>query len=238
MQQWRFLTIGLFITFLGVQLAVSQEHIFMPTGFSDLQPGMIRNEFLSIRTNAQPFSLFPEHTQTSTRPSEMYIEHIKGHPFFDNILYSFQTNILYFVGFVGKISTKESNKRRTFLNELLSEWGNPDQYAVVELDEGKGSSKSPAVIWQKKDLLIAAAFTSDKRLKVTGKGSLQLKIQKEQYGCTNNVLNKIFIVPKMSQKERDAILAPVRNIVEEWLLCQQKNEDYGSDALRPEYQEK
>ncbi len=215
-----FLIIITITSFWGIPQAFSQED--MPKGFNNIHLGITLNEFLSIRINAQPFSLFPEHTQTSTRSSEMYIEHIKGHPFFDNTLYRFQSNILNTVIFIGRISIKESHKRKKFLNELLSEWGNPDQYAVVELDEGKGSSRSPAVIWQKKDFLIAASFTSDKRLKVTGKGNIQLKIQKEQYGCTNNVLKKLFIVPKMSQKEKDAILVPVRNIVKEWLSCQQK----------------
>lgn len=218
-----FFTIGLFIAFLGVQSAISQERIVMPEGFHDLQMGMTLDKFMSTRTNAQPFSLFPEHTQVTNRPSEMYIEHVKGHPFFDDVLYRFQDNALDFIGFIGRISGQETNKGERFLKGLLSEWGEPNQSEVVELDEGKGSSKAPAVIWKRQGLLIAASFTPDARSKATGRGSLQLKIQRDQEG-QGSVLDKVFIVPSVSQKEKDAILVPVRSAVAEWRTSQPKEE--------------
>lgn len=203
--------IGLAITaFTGIPHVFSQEE--MPKGFGDIHLGMKLDVLLSARTDAKPFGFFQSFSPVTNQTNQMYVERIKEHPFFDHIMYSFQTNQLDTVVFFGRVSGTESNNGKRFLNDLLSEWGAPDQYEVVELDEGKGSSKAPAAIWRRKALLIAASFTPDERSKATGRGSLQLKIQKDQGG----MLDKVFVVPSISQKEKDAILVPVRSAVAEW----------------------
>ena len=224
MQTLHMLVMGLTIATLGIQSAFSQNNLPMPEGFRDLRLGMTRQAFLSTRTNAQPFELFSELSPRTNHISEMYMEEIQGHPFFEHTMYRLQSNLLDTVVFFGRIDDSEPNKGERFLNGLLSSWGEPAQSDVVELDEGKGSSMAPAAIWKNNGILIAAAFTPDARAKTTGNGSLQLKIQRDQEG-RGSVLDKVFIVPSISQKEKEAILVPVHSVVTEWRMSQPKPEN-------------
>lgn len=207
------LVIGIGISvFMGNPRGFSQEEI--PKEFRDIRLGVKLDDMLSTRTNAKPFGFFLPASPATNEVNFMYAEHLEAHRFFDHIMYSFKTNVLDTIIFVGRITGAEANKGKHFLNGLLSTWDVPDQFEVVELDEGKGSFKASAIIWRKEGVFIAASFTSDKRVKATGRGSLQLTIQREQ--DNGDQLDKVFIVPSISRKEKDDILAPVYNAIEEW----------------------
>ena len=206
--------------FMGIPRGFSREE--MPKGFGDIHLGIKLDDMLSVRTNAKPFGFFQAASPATNQVNPMYVERLKTHQFFDHIMYSFQTNLLDTIIFVGRVTGAEANKGKRFLNDLLSTWDAPDQFEVVELDEGKGTFKAPAVIWRKEGIFIAASFTPDERSKATGKGSLQLKIQREQ--GKSDLLGKLFAIPSISQEEKNDILAPVYSAIEEWRTFHQEVE--------------
>ncbi len=208
------IVVALILAFAARERAISQEPFLMPESFRDVQTGMPLDRFLSTRTNAHVFTLLPDHATVTNRTKQMFIEHIVGHPLFDEVLYGFRTNVLDTLVFAGRIDGASQARRGDgFFAALVSAWGTPDQFDVVDLDDGKGSSKSPALLWLKNGQLVAGSLTPVERLKATGRGSVQLTIQRLPDGESGSLSN-LFVRSRVSDAQRGAILAPVQKALD------------------------
>jgi len=181
--------------------------VTLPSGLGDIQLGIGLGDFFREKKEAKRFDLSGKRADVSSTAAEQLLyEKLSTDPFFGHAFYHFHASRLQTIVLVGEVKRNEwAVRQNEFLARCIGWWGSPSELLVVELDEGKGTSFSPALVWRTNDRLIAAAFTGE-LAEGRAKGTLHLKL----HANPKADMSLLFQIPGIGERKREELLKPLR----------------------------
>lgn len=156
--------------------------IEMPEGFKRIYLGMSIREFLEVRPNARPSNRYaPDKTVDLTKENQSLNELVKNDPLYKLTmlgLYTFRGGKLKNVALIWGGDMGEIRKyRTTFVSSCTKIWGDSFQRRILKLEPGtKEEHLAPLLLWEKDNIRIAAACTSEYEDKDLKEGAFTISL--------------------------------------------------------------
>lgn len=177
--KWVGIIFSILVVSVALVFSAAAESIEMPEGFETIHLDMLLSDFLKVKPNVKPFSLFIDEKETKidvNRSEQMLSEEIKTHALFTNAMYYFKNSKLGAIILFGERDMHNfHNMQLDFIKISLKKWGFDFQKKIEEITDGKTKYLAPLLVWSKGQTKIVLTCTPDDNANLK-KGAIAIHI--------------------------------------------------------------